>query len=198
LDEHESATALRWSRRGVHEEFAASVADVCYLDAFGSRVQVSMDSRKEGCSSGRPARSTAEPKALRCQREGSDYACTWSAVSAELQGACSMTWGSVSADRSFIASGFHPAFPQNSRPIWSRKSCFCGNRLFALSRPVGQLFREPVDQLHPRLTPFSHRNRLPNFTEAGHLALSRAGRSVSPRSVDPFCSEWEVQLCRDR
>jgi hypothetical protein len=126
------------------------------------------------------------PKALRCQREGSDYAYTRSAVSAEHRGACSMTWGSVSADRSFIASGFHPAFPQNSRPIWSRKSRFCGNRLFALSRPVGQLSWEPVDQLHARSTRlFSpeqvaqlHRGRSSSSLESRKVSFTEVGRPV--------------------
>jgi hypothetical protein len=154
----------------------------------------------------RSARSTAASKALRCSRRGGDYTLTWSTVSAGHRGACSMTWGSVSADRSIIASGFHPALSPNSRPIRSRKTHSFGNRLSIsrstnassfgsrwdrFTRRESQLFRESVGPLHPRSTNVSHRIRLPNFTEVGHSALSGAGRPASSKSVSPFYRNGE-------
>lgn len=81
------------------------------------------------------------PTVLRRLWGGSDYASPWSTVSAERLGACSMTWGSVSADRSIIASEFHPALSPKSRPnrskvthpFGSRSSSFTGVGPSALS-----------------------------------------------------------------
>lgn len=115
------------------------------------------------------------PTALRCSRGGSDYASPWSAVSAEHWGARSMTWGSVSADRSIIASEFRPALSPNSRPNRSQETHSFGSRLSASPGPASQLFREPVGQLHRGGTTVSHRNRLPSFTGVGPSALSGAG-----------------------
>jgi len=144
----------------------------------------------------RSARSTAAPNALRCTGGGSDYASTWSAVSAEHQGACSMTWGSVSADRSIIASGFHPALSPNSRPIRRRNAHSCGNRLsISRSKNASSLGRCKSLTRSKNASPFGGRldgftrsknaspfgGRLDGFTEVIKPALSGAGWTASPR-----------------
>jgi len=65
---------------------------------------------------------------LRRWRRRRGFARAWSSVSAGHREACSMTWGSVSADRSIIASGFRPALPPNSRPNRGRSPSPFGGR----------------------------------------------------------------------
>jgi hypothetical protein len=121
-----------------------------HLEAFGPRAWDSLDGQKEGCPLGRPARSTAAPRALRRWRDGSDYACTRSTVSAEhrycVLDDVGVRFGGSEHHRIRISSCAFAKFPSHSES----ESPFHRESVVNLTRSVGQLFREPVGKLHPR------------------------------------------------